>query len=142
MSGTSLSRRSFLKVAAVGAGLGGAVFYGVHTLNTQNFIVSSLDRLLGKLNISDEDLQLFCDHFTAEYGEMKLRAIIILDQSSMFDLVVKKRAIWIDKYERKLVTDFMMSTNYFQVSNPATEALQYYGANRPCYNPFARFDVG
>jgi hypothetical protein len=94
----------------------------------------------------------FCNDFAESYGHKKLYAIIILERTSVFDHIAEKlfrfyslahvgRARWVvEKFERKLLTQFIISTSYLRVGNPATDAIKYYRINKPCNNPFARFE--
>ena len=140
------SRRKFMKLSLGAIGLGGLVHYGITTLNFERFIRSTLKRLLGNFNIAETQMSNFCHDFVKIwYKDKKLYAIIILKQASVLQPIAEKlfrvQAHWvIDKFERRLLTEFVLSTNYLKVGNPATDFIEYHGMNIPCNNPFAKFD--
>jgi hypothetical protein len=46
----------------------------------------------------------------------------------------------VEQFERKLLTQFVLTTNYLQLDDPRTERIDYVGPLDACGNPFARFD--
>jgi len=152
MKSISISRRTFMKTALGALGLGGLTHYGYTTFDLEDFLSSTLNRLLGEVNITDAHMSKFCNDFADSYGHKKLYIIIILEQTSVFDRIAEKlflffslahvgEARWIvEKFERKLLTQFIISTSYLRVDNPATDTIKYHRINIPCNNPFAKFE--
>ena len=145
MKKPGLSRRGFIKIALGTIGLGGLARYGMTTFDVYDFLNSTLERLLGKYNIADAQMRNFCNDFANSYGHKKLYKIILLEKSSTLDRIAEmlilprvRRAV--DKFERKLLTEFIVSTSYLQVGNPANDVIEYYGMDIPCNNPFAKFE--
>ena len=144
MNSQNISRRSFITIIFGGIGLAAFTFYGVATLNSEDFIKATLQRLIGKHNITDVMARVFCSDFINTFGEKKLYEVIILEEFPMLNRITDRlflsRARSVDRFERKLVTHFLVSTNYLRMENPLTETLEYYGMNIPCNNPCANFD--
>ena len=145
MKSFGISRRAFIKIALGTIGLGGLTHYGYTIFDFEAFVTSTLQRILGKVNITDTQMSNFCTDFANSYGHKKLYAIIVLEQTSAFDRIAEKLypvpARWVvEKFERKLLTQFIISTSYLRVGNPATDAIKYHRLNMPCNNPFAKFE--
>ena len=139
------SRRKFMKLALGAIGLGGLASYGITIFNLENFIRSTLTSLLGDYNIAETQMRKFCHDFIKSYGDKKLYVIIMRKQISVLEPVAERlfrvQAHWaVDMFERKLLTEFLLSTNYLKVGNPATDSIEYHGMNIPCNNPFAKLD--
>jgi len=137
------SRRKFMKLALGAIGLGGLAGYGITTFNLENFIRSTLTSLLGDYNIAETQMRKFCRDFVKSYGDKKLYVIIMRKQISVLEPVAEKlfrvQAYWaVEMFERKLLTEFILSTNYLKVGNPATDFIEYQGMNISCNNPFAK----
>lgn len=139
------SRRKFMKLTLGIIGLGGLAHYGFTTFNFENFIRSTLTRLLGDYNIAETQMRRFCHDFVNSYGDKKLNTIIFRTHISFLETIAERlfrvQAHWaVDMFERKLVTEFILSTNYLTVDNPATDLIDYHGMNIPCNNPFAQLE--
>ena len=140
------SRRKFMKLSLGAIGLGGLAHYSSITFNFESFIRSTLTSLLGNFNIAEKQMRKFCHDFVKKwYKNKKFYAIIILKQVSALQPIAEKlfrvQAHWvIEKFERRLLTEFVLSTNYLKVGNPATDSIEYHGMNIPCNNPFAKLD--
>lgn len=46
----------------------------------------------------------------------------------------------VEQFERALLTQFVLTTNYLQLGDPRAEHIDYVGPIDTCGNPFARFD--
>jgi len=46
----------------------------------------------------------------------------------------------VEAFERALLTQFVLTTNYLQLGDPRAERIEYVGPLEACGNPFARFD--
>jgi hypothetical protein len=44
----------------------------------------------------------------------------------------------LEKRERQVLTDYLLGSNFFQLSDPGRELVVYYGPPVACANPFAR----
>jgi len=140
-----LSRRAFLKTALGTLGLTGLVGVGVSAFAVEGFLGARLHRLLGVFTLTDAQMKKFCSDFSRDYGRRKLYAIMLIEQVPALGpvaggLLLRRPRVVVEKFERKLLTAFIVSTSYLQVSDPAVEPIEYRGLNIPCSNPFARFD--
>jgi len=140
-----LSRRAFLKTALGTFGLAGLAGIGVSAFAVEDFLGATLHRLLGAFTLTDAQMKKFCGDFSHDYGRRKLYAIMLIEQVPALGpvaggLLSRRPRVVVEKFERKLLTAFIVSTNYLQVSDPAVEVIEYRGLNIPCTNPFARFD--
>ncbi len=67
-----------------------------------------------------------------------LDKIILLEQTYKLERIAEKLVLprvcqAVDRFERKLLTDFVLSTSYLRVGNPANDAIEYYGMDFPQY---------
>ncbi len=139
------SRRAFIKTTLGVIGLGGLAGYGMSTFKAEAFLGATLQRLLGEFKIDDEQMRRFCDDFANGYGHKKLYAIFLLEQAPVLGHIAENLSLHrprsaVEYFERKLLTEFIISTSYLRVGNPAADAIEYYGMKIPCNNPFARFE--
>ncbi|HHH43716.1 MAG TPA: hypothetical protein ENK49_06225 [Gammaproteobacteria bacterium] len=139
------SRRAFLKTALGTAGLAGLAGVGVSAFVAGDFLRATLHRLLGSFILADTQLTTFCDDFARDYGRRKLYAVVLIERVPVLGaaaggLLLRRPRAVVEKFERKLLTAFIVSTSYLQVGDPAVEPIEYRGLNIPCTNPFARFD--
>lgn len=87
-----------------------------------------------------EDESRFIEALVNRYGEERLRALIglykIRQQTGLGTPYTDAK---VDRFERGLLTDFMLSTDFLrqQESDPKVVFLGY---RLPCSNPYARFD--
>lgn len=137
------SRRLFMKLGLGAIGLGGFTYYGIKIFNFEYFIKSTLRKMLGNYNIPDTQMTKFCHDFVNIFGEKKMNRIIMRKQISILEPIAERlfgvKAYWaVEMFERKLLTEFILSTNYLKVGNPAEDLIEYHGLNIPCNNPFAK----
>lgn len=129
-----LSSAAALGVAAVGPA---AWVYE----DRQVFIPELLHQLVGDFQMSDEDQRKFVDAMAGHYGSEKLTALMglykIRQQTGVGSAYTDLR---VDNFERRLLTDFMVSTDYLRRQQEANPMVAFLGYRLPCGNPYARFD--
>ncbi|MCQ4288816.1 hypothetical protein NA647_15430 [Pseudomonas stutzeri] len=129
-----LSSAAALGVAAVGSA---AWVYE----DRQVFIPELLHQLVGDFQMSDEDQRKFVDAMAGHYGSEKLTALMglykIRQQTGVGSAYTDLR---VDNFERRLLTDFMVSTDYLRRQHEANPMVAFLGYRLPCSNPYARFD--
>ena len=129
-----ISSAATLGLVAVGSG---AWVYE----DRQVFIPQLLHRLVGDFQMAAEDERKFVDALAGHYGSEKLTALMGLYKirqdtgvgSAYTDLRV-------DNFERRLLTDFMVSTDYLRRQHEANPVVTFLGYRLPCSNPYAKFD--
>lgn len=129
-----LSSAATLGLAAVGSA---AWVYEDH----QVFIPELLHQLVGDFQMSPEDQRKFVDAMAGHYGSQKLTALMglykIRQQTGVGSAYTDLR---VDNFERRLLTDFMVSTDYLRHQHEANPKVAFLGYRLPCSNPYARFD--
>ena len=139
----SMSRRALIggTIAVLGAaGTGVAAVAGV---DDAALIRATLHRLIGAFDISDGDMASFVRDFSAQdwnLGRWKpylLRAGALTGMTPA--LVEPVMHDDVERFERKLLTAFMMSTDYFQAGHRPEDPLRYCGLAEGCVSPFAEF---
>ncbi len=135
-----MKRRTFVLASTAALGLvalgAGAWVYE----DRQVFIPELLKKMVGNFRMDAEDERKFVDALAAQYGEEKLVALMglykVRQQTGVGTPYTDPR---VDKFERGLLTDFMVSTDFLrhQEANPKVSFLGY---RLPCSNPYARFD--
>lgn len=129
-----LSSAATLGLAAVGSA---AWVYEDH----QVFIPELLHKLVGDFQMSAEDQRKFVDAMAGHYGSQKLTALMglykIRQQTGVGSAYTDLR---VDNFERRLLTDFMVSTDYLRRQHEANPTVAFLGYRLPCSNPYARFD--
>lgn len=107
----------------------------------QVFIPHLLHRLVGDFEMSADDQRKFVDAMHEHYGQKKLMALMGLyrirqDTGVGTDYTNPK----VDEFERRLLTDFMMSTDFLRQQPQAKAKVSFIGYRLPCSNPYARFE--
>lgn len=127
-------------VAAVG-GVGLARFDKVDTCR------ATLARLVGPFDMAPEAFDAFVRDFlkvdetlTGLRGGLMRAGEFTGLLPRLGGLLPDASADEIERFERALLTNFVLTTNYLAVENPRREPIDYVGPLDACANPFARFD--
>ena len=107
----------------------------------QVFIPHLLHRMVGNFHMDEDDQRRFVDAMADHYGSEKLTALMGLYKireetgagTSFTDLRV-------DMFERRLLTDFMVSTDFLKQQGKTNPKASFIGYRLPCSNPYAQFD--
>lgn len=144
-----LSRRAFVGVLAVGTGVnlvaGGALDglwtdAGRHT----RLVIAALRRHLSGLGFSETDFHRFArDRIRREPMDSREYKFSFAWPVYAWTNILQERAnlgTQIENWEEKLITQFLLSTNYFEADRRQAPVYRNYYApgKEPCRNPFAR----
>ncbi|SDR84941.1 Tat (twin-arginine translocation) pathway signal sequence [Halopseudomonas xinjiangensis] len=135
-----MNRRQFLALSAAGvtvAALGSAAL--VYE-DKDDFVMRLVREYVGDFRMEPEQQRRFVDDVTARYGDLNSAALIgfyrIRDYTGAGIEYTDQRVDW---FERRIVTEFITSTDYVRKQAEANPALTYFGIDTPCTNPYARF---
>lgn len=107
----------------------------------QVFIPELLHQMVGDFQMTDDDQRKFVDALAGHYGSEKLLALMglykIRQQTGVGSAYTDLR---VDNFERRLLTDFMVSTDYLRRQHETNPTVSFLGYRLPCSNPYARFD--
>jgi hypothetical protein len=141
----ALTRRTLLlgacalSVAGVGA-VGGGYLLGSAGIRAR-WIEALLRRNLPGIEIEPGSLARFVQEMLAtDLLVSRKRALVASADLAAPQLTARVGSVrrFREEAERKIVTDFLMGSNFFRVANPAAEPIVYYGRPAVCPNPFAR----
>jgi hypothetical protein len=130
-------------VAALGAV--GAVWLGTHLDGTRAWIESVLREHLPGIQLDPASLATFVARFAEdrEFDDKKSNLAVMLDQTvPAVTRQVPKADRRVDRLERRVVTEYLMGSNFFRVPDPRKEMIFYSDALLACGNPFAKFREG
>ncbi|MBO1909338.1 hypothetical protein KHP60_24240 [Microvirga sp. 3-52] len=137
-----VSRRTLLFSAAAAAFCTG----GVVTLassSENNFVRETLARMLGQIRISDAELGTFIKAFKAVETDLdgyKKQVIQLLESSGLVSVIDYGPAAIRDRherYERNLLTSFLLWTDYLDAQERGRDIV--FVGSAGCMNPFANF---
>jgi hypothetical protein len=140
----TFSRRTLLGGTAAVAVLSGGGLAALHSFTVTDLIRVTLHRLVGKFTMPEAEFEAFATDFANTSWELDRVKSRILRAAEMTGLkTVTADAVMagdIEQFERKLLTSFVMSTNYLELEHPESEPVSYLGVMNACANPFAKFD--
>ncbi|MDQ8727651.1 hypothetical protein [Bradyrhizobium sp. LHD-71] len=140
-----LSRRKFILAAT-----GGVVALGAGAIvswpDRLDSIRARLEHMLGKVPITTTELGLFAEAFERSwqpYGS-KIMLVDTIDLAGLTNSAISigpaPLATYIERYERKLLAEFVTRTDYYDAVAAGREVTFVPGD--ACQNPFAKFDSG
>lgn len=104
------------------------------------FVPQLLQRLVGDFRMNAQDQHKFVDALAEHYGN-KLDALMALykirSETGLGSAYTNQR---VDQFERRLLTDFMVSTDYLRQQPSDNPKVSFLGYRLPCSNPYARFE--
>lgn len=135
-----MNRRNFLILSATtvsAAAIGGSLSI---MDDPYSYIPSLLRQYVGDYTMDAEQEQQFVDAFSEHYGVDKVIGFVSLhrirDASSLGTEYTNTK---VDLYERRLVSDFITSTDFFRkYQEGGVPHVSFTGFKLPCSNPFAR----
>lgn len=144
-----ISRRTFL--LAGGAAVAAPVVVGGATLaaTPEAVVARFLRASLPGLNISDDNIHGFATRFLEPWKireSFRLKAVLgLMDHQWLHPLLPQNYRTKYDWFTRSLLTDFLLSTDFFTSAAEAPSATNYLQYSDPytlgCRNPLARFDL-
>ena len=139
-AGHDHSRRSFLLaggavVAVIGAGISGVRFAS----SREEWVVSVIRGNLPGITIDTDSL--------VKFVEQAVRSDALKPVTHRLAVFAEQRVPWVtaripkvrnglDKLERRVLTEFLLGSNFFRVPNPEQETIVYHGPAIACGNPF------
>lgn len=135
-----MHRRTFLALSAATLGvaaLGSAAFVFE---DSHAFIPALLHEYIGDYQMDEKQEKSFVDAFAEHYGAEKLIAVIGLYRiRSGTGLGTGRTNAKVDEFERKLVTDFLVTTDYLKKQGEPNPEVNFIGFKVACNNPYAQF---
>ena len=134
-----LTRRRIM-VGAVGivtAGVAGAVGVAVGG-DGYGFIGAILRRNLPGVSLSDAEIGKFVEAYWPEFiappsrRDAALRRLAVLAHTTGFEIMISEET------ERQILTEFLIGSNFFQLSDPKSTVIEFRDLARVCPNPFYR----
>ncbi|MEH6386535.1 MULTISPECIES: hypothetical protein [Pseudomonas] len=136
-----MNRRKFLALSAATVSVAALGSAAIVFEDSHSFIPALLHEYIGDYQMTEEQENNFVDAFAEEYGEEKLAAVIGLYRiRSGTGLGTGYTNAKVDEFERKLVTDFLVTTDYLKKQGEPNAQVNFIGFRIPCNNPYATFD--
>jgi hypothetical protein len=137
------SRRGFLiatgaVIAAMGAGFSGVRFAG----SREHWVASIIRDNLPGIAIDQDSLAKFVEQAVRSDAlePVTHRLAVFAEQSVPWVTArIPKVRNGLDKLERRVLTEFLLGSNFFRVPDPKQETIVYYGPAIACGNPFVTF---
>lgn len=135
-----MKRRNFLILSATtvsAAAVGGTLSV---LDDPYEYIGALLREFVGDFTMDAEQQRQFVEAFSNHYGNDKVMVFVGLHRiRRSTSLGTAYTHTKMDLYERRLISDFMTSTDFFgQYQEGATPHVNFTGFKQPCSNPFAR----
>jgi hypothetical protein len=145
MSTLRPSRRSVVAmlIAVSAASAGGAYFW---TVGPDALIGKILNRRLPGVRIDAASFAALSRDVLTDFQTVPRR--LALEGASLAASIVgidalakfKLKAMEISHLERRVMTLFLLGSNFLHVKDPKSDPVTYYAPPWPCGNPFAEFD--
>ncbi len=140
-----VTRRTFLTGTAGAAGIAAFGAIGLVGYSDSDIVRSTLRRLIGGFRMNDADLEAFTRDFRSDFlafDGMKAHLIRLSEFSGITPIAAKTApgpiADRIENFERALLTNFVMTTDFLETHGGNGGRLTYRGQSHACNNPFAR----
>jgi hypothetical protein len=138
------SRRSILAMlAALGASSAGGAY--LWSTGPEALIQTILSRRLPGVRIDSASVAVLSHVIQADL-ETTTRRVALHGAAAAARIigigaVAKLRPVEVNHLERKVVTLFILGSNFFDVKDPKTDLVTYYPPPWPCGNRFAEYDT-
>jgi hypothetical protein len=124
-------------------GAAGGIWIGSRLDGRKAWIESVLRENLPGIDLDPDSLASFIDDFAQrrEFNDRRSDIAVMMDQAvPLIASNIEKADRRIDRMERLVVTQYLMGSNFFRVSDPRQETIFYSrGLGAACGNPFAVF---
>lgn len=135
-----MNRRQFLAFSAAGLGVAALGSAALVYEDREDFVIRLVRQYIGDFQMDPEQQQRFVSDVTARYGDVSTAALIgfhrIRDYTGLGIGYTDQRVDW---FERRVVSEFITSTDYLRKQNEANPTVSYFGVDTPCINPYAQF---
>lgn len=140
----TLSRRRFLVASAGGAavlGLAGSVMWDRYAASRASWVEQIVRRNLPGVVIDEASLATFVGETLA--GDLlkpqaHRLAVFAYQTAPGIALRIPKARNGLEKLERRVLTEYLLGSNFFQVDDPKRTRIVYHGPAVACGNPFVR----
>lgn len=136
-----MKRRTLLLSSAATLGLAAVGSAAWVYEDRQVFISELLHQLVGGFQMTAADQRKFVDAMAGHYGSKKLTALMglykIRQQTGVGSAYTNLK---VDSFERRLLTDFLVSTDFLRQQDQSNPNVSFLGYRLPCSNPYAKFD--
>ena len=136
-----MNRRHFLFLSATAVSAA-AIAGTVAVLDDPHpYLHTLLQRFVGDFEMDEAQERLFMDAFSEHYGYEKVLGFVALHEiRESTGLATDYTNAKLDLYERRLVGDFMTSTDFFRQYQQGVSVpkVTFTGFKVPCSNPFAQ----
>lgn len=150
---TKITRRGALTfLGALGVAATGGLGIGIYSQATEGpyrqWIRSAIRANLPGVRIPDDDMQAFVDEFSARFPLRRVHRVFVLGDGRAYSALqaIRLESESFQELERHVMTQFLFSTDFFDLDDPAVDIVSYYGLSdhRQCFarNPFAEFIGG
>jgi hypothetical protein len=140
----AVTRRKLLAAGAGVAALGatGAIWMGSRYAGPYAWIEAVLRSNLPGMQLEPQSLAKFVREIAArpDINNRTARLAMTLDQTA--PAITRRMSVAqrrVARLERRVLTEYLVGSNFFRVSDPQSEAIVYAGALPACGNPFAKF---
>ena len=138
------SRRSILAMlTALGAASAGGAY--LWTSGPDALIGKILRRRLPGVRIDPASIAVLSRDIRAEFHTVPRRVAFHGAAAAAriigTDALARLRPVEVDHLERKVLTFFILGSNYLDVKDPKTDLVTYYPPPWPCGNRFAEYDT-
>lgn len=135
-----MNRRKFLALSAATVSVAALGSAAIIFEDSHAFIPALLHEYVGNYQMDEEQEKKFVDGFAEQYGAEKLAAVIGLYRiRSATGLGVRYTNAKVDEFERRLVTDFLVTTDYLAKQDQPNPRVNFIGFKIACNNPYAQF---
>ena len=140
---SSTRRRLLIAGSALAVlGSGGALWIGSRLEDRAAWIESVVREQLPGVLLDPQSLAMFVRQFAAhrDFENMRWKLAMGLDQAiPVIARRVQKAERRIERLKRRVLTEYLVGSNFFRVSDPRKEMIVYSAAIPACGNPFAVF---
>jgi hypothetical protein len=124
------SRRQILAFTALGTG---TAYIG--SADASDFFKAMVHHELPGVKVSDATIRAFAEDIPIRYGAA-LRVLSMGCRIVGYGAIVAALG---QHFRRKMLTRFLLTTDFFQLPDPRAAELHYIGKTVACGNPFAQF---
>lgn len=139
----SPSRRNFLIASGAAVAVIGAGISGLRLVSSREEWVGAVIREnLPGITIDAGSLAKFIEEAVRSDALQPLthRLAVFAEQNVPWVAArIPKVRNGLDKLERRVLTEFLLGSNFFRIPNPKHETIVYYGPAIACGNPFVSF---
>lgn len=136
------SRRSFLIASGAIATALGAGIYLRFGSSREQWVESVIRDNLPGIRIDEDSFPTFIKHaVNSDALKPATHRLAVLAEQALpwVTARIPKVHNGLEKLERRILTEFLLGSNFFRVPDPKRETIVYYGPAIACSNPFVSF---